>query len=340
MNAPMNRQLRLRKRPSPALTRDCFEMVEEPASHPGDGQFVVRVTHISCDPTQRGWAAMDTYYPAVGIGEVMRAFAGGEVVESRHPRFKVGDKVQGLFGWQTYALSDGGGLSPVMPVPADVAMEQALGVLGLNGLTAYFGLLGIGQPRPGETVLVSGAAGATGSIVGQIARIKGCRAVGIAGGSEKCRLLTETFGYDAAIDYREGDLASQIQARCPNGVDVFFDNVGAETLDAALANLALHARVVFCGAIAAYDSLVTGRAAGNLSASYFNLLMRRARIEGFVVLDYYDRAEPALRDLAAWYRAGQLRDRVDVHEGLENAPEIYELLFSGGNVGKLLIKVT
>ncbi|WP_439816603.1 NADP-dependent oxidoreductase [Zavarzinia sp. CC-PAN008] len=334
----MNRQWRLARRPTTGtLDRSHFDFVTEPVPALHDGQFLVRLSHLSCDPTQRGWAAGDTYWPAIPLGEVMRGFSGGTVIESRHPDFREGERVQGLFGWQDYAVTNGTGLFPALKIPDGIAMEQALGVFGLTGLTAYFGLLEVGRPKPGETVLVSGAAGATGAIVGQIAKVKGCRAVGIAGGADKCRWLVEQAGFDAAIDYKAGDLAGQLAQHCPQGVDVFFDNVGGEILDAALGALAMHARVVICGAIARYQDF--SKSTGMLHATYLNLLMRRSRMEGFLVLDYYDRLEPALKDLTEWVRNGRIKDKVDVRPGLDKAPEIYDALFTGGNDGKLLIQV-
>jgi NADPH-dependent curcumin reductase CurA len=296
---------------------------------------LVRNHLLSCDPTQRGWMAGDTYLPAIKLGEVIRAFAGGTVAESRHPGFTPGQLVTGLFGWQEWAVARPGPPSSPARVPAGVPLETALSILGLTGITAYFGLLDVGKPKAGETVVVSGAAGATGSAVGQIARISGCRVVGVAGGAEKCRLLTEELGFDAALDYRGEDLSKRLGALCPKGIDVFFDNVGGPILDAALANLALHGRVVLCGAISRYSD--TGPAPG--PSNYLSLLMRRGRMEGFIVLDYLPRAGEAVQALAAWLREGKLKDRLDVQEGLEQAPAALARLFSGENRGKQLVKL-
>jgi NADPH-dependent curcumin reductase CurA len=333
--APVNRQWLLARRPRGLVTADDFRLVESPVPEPADGEVLVRNLYLSCDPTQRGWIAGDTYLPAVNIGEVVRSFAAGEVVTSRDPRFRSGQLVQGLFGWQDYALARPGAMSAPSPVPDGVPIETAMSALGLTGITAYFGLLEVGRPKPGETVVVSGAAGATGSTVGQIARIKGCRAVGIAGGREKCAYLTGELGFDAAIDYKAEDVSARLAETCPDGIDVFFDNVGGDILDAALARLALHGRVVICGAIARYND--TRQAPG--PKNYLNLIIRRARMEGFLVLDHMAKAAAAAAELAGWMREGKLKDRVDVQHGLENAPAALARLFKGENRGKQLVKI-
>ena len=312
----------------------CFRFAEEPVRALAEGEILVRNLYLSADPTQRGWISRDTYLPAVAIGEVVRSNAAGRVEESKNPAFAVGDLVQGLFGWQDYAIAGGGGpaaskLTPGVPIPL------AMSALGMTGITAYFGLLDVGRPKAGETVLVSGAAGATGSVVGQIARIKGCRVVGIAGGREKCAWLTETARFDAAIDYKSEDVGARLRELCPKGVDVFFDNVGGEQLDAALARLAFHGRVVLCGAISQYNEKALPPGPKN----YLNLLLQRGRMEGFLVLDYLRRADEAVRELLAWVESGELVDRVDVQEGLENAPKTLRRLFSGENLGKQLLKI-
>jgi NADPH-dependent curcumin reductase CurA len=312
-----------------------FRLVSEPMPEPGDGEILVRTEMLSCDPTQRGWMAGKTYLPAVGLGEVMRAIAGGEVVVSRHPRFTIGQRVQGILGWQEYATAraDSGGF--LQPIPDDVPLETGMSVLGPTGITAYFGLLEIGHAKGGDTVLVSGAAGATGSVAGQIAKTIGCRVVGVAGGAEKCRYLIETLGFDAAVDYKSENLISRLRATCPNGIDVFFDNVGGAVLDAALPFLALHAHVVICGAISGYnaDAPIAG------PRNYLHLLLRRARMEGFLFLDYLPRIDEASSALAAWLRAGKIRDRVDIVDGFENAPAALIRLFNGENRGKQLVRV-
>jgi NADPH-dependent curcumin reductase CurA len=331
----INRQWTLARRPQGAVRPEDFRLVEGPAPSPADGEVLVQNLLLSCDPTQRGWMAGDTYLPAVRIGEVMRAIAGGVVAESRHPGFRPGQLVTGMFGWQDWAVARPGTGAAPSPVPPGVALETALSILGLTGITAYFGLLEVGRPQPGETVVISGAAGATGAAVGQIARIKGCRVVGIAGGPEKCRRLTGELGFDAAIDYRSEDVAARLAALCPKGIDVFFDNVGGEILDHALARLALRGRVVLCGAISRYsdDRLGPG------PANYLNLLMRRGRMEGFIVLDFMPRAAEAVGALAGWLREGKLKDRVDVQPGFEQAPAALARLFTGENQGKQLVRI-
>ena len=333
--ARVNRQWLLARRPQGMVSKDDFRWVEGPAPEPAAGEILVRNLYLSCDPTQRGWIAFDTYLPAVKIGEVVRSFAVGRVVVSKDPRWKEGQLVQGLFGWQDYALARPGAESAPTPVPPGVPIETAMSALGFTGLTAYFGLLEIGRPQPGETVVVSGAAGATGSAVGQIAKIKGCRAVGIAGGAEKCRYLTEELGFDAAIDYKSEDVAARLKATCPKGVDVYFDNVGGEILDAALARLAMRGRVVLCGAISRYND--SAQAAG--PKNYLNLVVRRGRMEGFLILDYVNRFQEAGAQLAAWIAEGKLKDRVDVQRGLENAPATLARLFKGENRGKQLLQI-
>jgi NADPH-dependent curcumin reductase CurA len=331
----INRQWTLSRRPQGVVRAEDFGLVEGPAPTPSDGEVLVRSLFLSCDPTQRGWMAGDTYLPAIRIGEVIRAIAGGVVVESRHPGFKPGQLVTGMFGWQDWAIARPGTASAPAPVPPGVSLETALSILGLTGITAYFGLLEVGRPQPGETVVVSGAAGATGSAVGQIAKLKGCKVVGIAGGPEKCRLLTEELGFDAAIDYRSEDLGARLAALCPKGIDVYFDNVGGEILDAALASLAMRGRVVLCGAISRYSDDRPGPGPIN----YLNLLMRRGRMEGFIVIDYMPRATEAVAALAGWLREGKLKDRVDVQEGFERAPAALARLFTGENRGKQLVKI-
>jgi NADPH-dependent curcumin reductase len=334
-SAEMNRQWILKRRPRGELGADDFSWTTSPVPEPNEGEFLVRNLCFSCDPTQRGWAASDTYFKAVRIGDVMRAFAVGEVIASRDPRYQPGQLLQGLFGWQDYALSSQAHEFPIMPVPDGVAIETALSVLGNTGITAYFGLLEVGAAKPGETLVVSGAAGATGSTVGQIGKIIGCRVVGLAGGPEKCRYLTDELGFDAAIDYKSENVMTRMRQLCPGGIDVYYDNVGGRILDAALANLALRGRIVICGAISAYNDAAAAEGPRN----YLKLLIMRGRMEGFVVVDYMHRADEALRALAGWLREGRLKDRVDVQHGLENAPAVLNRLFSGKNEGKQLLEI-
>jgi NADPH-dependent curcumin reductase CurA len=331
----INRQWLLARRPHGLIQAEDFRWAEGPAPEPAAGEILVRNLYLSCDPTQRGWMSSDTYLPRVKIGEVMRSFAAGQVVKSRNPAFPVGQVVQGLLGWQDYAVTGPGAPASPVPIPPGVPIETGMSVLGLTGITAYFGLLEIGRPQEGETVVVSGAAGATGSAVGQLAKIKGCRVVGIAGGAEKCRYLTEELGFDAAIDYKSEDVARRLRRTCPKGIDVYFDNVGGDTLDAALASLAMHGRVVLCGAISRYndEELAPG------PRNYLSLLIQRGRMEGFIVLDFMSRAGEAVAALAGWLREGRLKDRVDVQHGLENAPSALARLFRGENRGKQLVKI-
>ena len=334
MNAIANRQFRLAARPVGLPKASDWTLVDEPVREPGEGEFLVRNAYISLDPAMLGWMnESKSYVPPVGIGEVMRAYSAGEVVASRHPKFPVGSRVAGLFGVQEYALSDGKGARIVDTALAP--LPTYLGVLGMTGMTAYFGLLDVGEAKEGDTVVVSGAAGAVGGVVGQLAKIKGCRVVGIAGGAGKCRHLVDELGFDAAIDYKAEDVRAALRQHCPQGIDVYFDNVGGDILDAALANLALHARVVVCGAISQYNATEGVRGPSN----YLSLLVNRARMQGMVVFDYAARYGEAAREMAGWLAEGRLASRVDIAEGFDTFPDALLRLFSGDNTGKLLLKV-
>ena len=307
----VNHQVRLAARPTGTPGPECWSHTEEPVPDLGDGR---------------------SYLPPVGIGEVMRAGGAGRVVTSRHPRFPEGTAVTGLFGVQDFAVSDGSGVVTVDPELAPLPTH--LGVIGMPGMTAYFGLLEVGQARQGETVVVSGAAGAVGTVVGQIAKIKGCRVVGIAGGPDKCAWLTGDLGFDAAIDYKSDDVRRALREHAPDGIDVYFDNVGGPILDAALSQLARHARVVICGAISQYNN-ETGPTG---PANYLSLLVNRARMEGFVVFDYADRYGEAAEELGGWLKARQLVAREDVVRGsVGDFPAVLLRLFSGANTGKLVL---
>ncbi len=334
MDRPINRRITLAARPQGMVAESCFARDEVPAPSPGEGEALVRTLYLSIDPTIRGWMERDTYLPAIAIGDPVRSGAVAEVVESRNPAYAVGDRVFGMVGWQDYALVDSGAAA-MQVLPPGIEPTDALGIYGITGLTAWFGLLDLGQPKQGETVLVSGAAGATGSVVGQLAKIHGCRAVGIAGGPEKCRFVTEDCGFDACIDYKAGDVGRGIAEHCPHGVDVFFDNVGGDILDAALLRINQRARVVLCGAIASYNDAEPPPGPRNL----MQLVIQRARMEGFIVLDYLPRFPEAMADLAKHVAEGRIHHRVDVVEGLERAPEALLRLFSGANLGKQLVKV-
>jgi len=331
----VNRKWVLVSRPEGMPGRENFELREEAVPAIRDGQFLVRNLYLSCDPAQRAWMTRDTYVPMIPLGDVMHSGATGEVTASKHPGFQPGDVVSGMFGWQDYAVSDGGGFMPVTKLPPGVPIPMTMSVLGVTGLTAYFGMLDVGAVKAGEQVLVSGAAGATGSVAAQIAKLRGARVVGIAGGAEKCSWLTKELGLDAAIDYRAERVAKRIHELFPKGCDVYFDNVGGEILDAALGALAIRARVVLCGAISSYNSTELPPGPRN----YTNLIVRRARMEGFLVTDYAARFGEAIADLARWTAEGKLRDRVDVVDGLENAPAAFQRLFTGENLGKQLVRV-
>ena len=334
MSVP-NRQIRLAARPVGEVKPTDWEHAEAPAAEPGPGEFAGRTRFVSLDPAMRGWLDdRPSYLPPVGIGEVMRAGSVVEVTASHHPRYQVGDLVVGTFGVQEHVVSDGRGALRIDPALA--SPSTYLGALGMPGMTAYFGLLDIGALKEGETVVVSGAAGAVGSIVGQIARVKGCRVVGIAGGPEKCAMLTGELGFDAAIDHRAEDVRRALRTHCPDGIDVYFDNVGGPVLDAALANLAMHARVVVCGAISQYNA--ESKVAG--PSNYLALLVRRARMEGFVVFDHAARYKEAAADLAGWIGEGRIVVKEHLVRGtVDDFPQTLQMLFRGENVGKLVLEL-
>jgi NADPH-dependent curcumin reductase CurA len=333
---PTNRQIRLAARPHGELKPTDWDHHDAETTEPGDGEFAGRTRFVSLDPAMRGWLDdRPSYVPPVGLGDVMRAGSIVEIIESRHPDFAVGDHVVGMFGVQEHVVSDGGGAQKVDPDAA--SLPTYLGALGMPGLTAYFGLLDVGALEEGNTVVVSGAAGAVGSVVGQIAKARGAgRVVGIAGGPEKCEVVTGEFGFDACIDYREGDVRRALRRECPDGIDVYFDNVGGEILDAALANIALGARVVICGAISQYNATEPRKL-----ENYLALLVRRARMEGFIVFDFARRYGEAASRLAEWVRSGQLHTREQVVQGtIDYFPDTLSMLFRGENVGKLVLELT
>jgi len=333
MNQPANRQWTLTARPQGLPKRSDFTYHTLPTPEPAEGEFLVRTHYISLDPAMRGWMNdARSYIPPIKLGEVMRAGAVGEVTASHHPDYKPGDHVVGMFGMQDYAVSNGMG---VQKVDASLApLPLYLSALGMPGMTAYFGLLDVGAPEPGQTVVISAASGAVGALVGQIAKIKGCRTVGLAGGAEKCAYVKNELGFDAVIDYKNEDVGAALSQHCPKGIDVYFDNVGGEILDAALARLARHARVVICGAISQYNT--TGQISG--PRNYLSLLVQHARMEGFVVFDYAARYAEGAAAMAGWLRAGTLKSKEDIVDGLETFPETLLKLFSGENFGKLCIK--
>jgi NADPH-dependent curcumin reductase len=329
-----NHKFLLAARPVGMPKRSDWTYTEEPVGEPNEGELLVKVLYISLDPAMRGWInEARSYVPPVGIGELMRALGVGIVTASRNPRFAAGDHVSGVFGVQEYALTDGQGVRKVDAKAAP--LPKYLSVLGMPGMTAYFGLLDTGQPKPGDTVVVSAAAGAVGALVGQIAKIKDCRAVGIAGGTEKCRYIVQELGFDAAIDYKSEDVRQSLRKHCAEGIDVYFDNVGGTILEAALARLARGARIVICGAISQYNN--TGPTAG--PSNYMSLLTNRATMKGMLVMDYVDRFAPAGAEMAGWIAAGKLKSREDIVEGLATFPETLLKLFKGENSGKLILKV-
>lgn len=338
MNNMINHQWVLASRPQGMVAETDFEHKEASMPEPGDGQVLVRVTHIAYEPAMRGWIREgESYVKPVAIGEVMRAAGVGEVVESNHPDFQPGDLVSGMFGWQDYVAIDvEGQLLPLQKLADGVTPEMALSVLGITGLTAYFGFLDVGKPQAGDTVVVSGAAGATGSVVGQIARIKGCRAIGIAGGPEKCKWLVEDGGFDAAIDYKNEDVNARLRDLCPDGINVFYDNVGGEILEAALNNIAVGSRVVICGGISGYN---TEAEMPSGPRNYMNIVIRPSTMQGFLLGQYGDRFGEAATQLAAWIQSGDLKFAVDVQEGFENVPKTFLRLFHGQNLGKQLCKI-
>lgn len=330
----VNRQYRLAARPVGLPKSSDWKLVEEQVREPGENEVLVEIQYISLDPAMRGWMNDSRSYIApVGIGDVMRAFAAGEVIASNHPGFAAGDHVSGLLGVQEYGVAHGNALIKVDTGLAPLPVY--LGALGMPGMTAYFGLLDIGRPSEGETVVVSGAGGAVGTIVGQIAKLKGCRVVGIAGGGEKCRYVLEELGFDAVIDYKSQAVPVALAEACPRGIDVYFDNVGGVILDAALAHLARGARVVICGAISQYNSTEGFRGPSN----YMSLLVNHASMTGFVVSDYLDRWAEGAREIAGWLAAGKLTSREDIATGFETFPDTLLRLFRGENTGKLVLDV-
>jgi NADPH-dependent curcumin reductase CurA len=333
--ADANRQVLLKSRPTGIPQAENFEIIERPAPIPADRQFVVRNEFLSVEPAMRGWvSAVANYATPVGIGEVMRSFSAGTVIASRHPGFAEGDQVMGMLGWQNFTLSDGSTITRKI-VEHDLPLSLSLGVLGLNGITAYFGLLDLGTPRPGDNVVVSTAAGAVGSAVGQIAKLMGCRTIGITGGPVKARLCAEEFGYDAVIDYKAGDVAKALKAACPRGADVYFDNTSGAISDAVLAQIAVGARIVICGtaSISSWEPWPSGPRVER------HILVKRARMSGLLIFDYAHRYEEAVSRLAGWVRDGRLRYREDIADGIEHCPGAIAELYRGENLGKKLIRL-
>ena len=333
----MNRQIILANRPVGAVDSTTTTLVESPRPSCGPDQALIKVGMLSIDPTIRTWMNdAPGYLPPIGIGDVIRSSGAGVVVESNSSRYNPGDIVYGMTNWQEWVLADDQNKFTVLPQGMGLDLATVLNVLGVTGITAYFGLTDVGQFHEGDVVVVSGAAGATGSVVGQIAKARGARrVVGIAGGPEKCAEVVESYGFDDCLDYREPHLARRLHESCPEGIDVYFDNVGGGILDAALSNIAMRARVVLCGAISQYNEMKNARGVTNTSM----LIMRRARMEGFIVLDYSSRFAEAQLELAGMVHAGSLVHREHLVTGLEHAPDALNLLFTGGNHGKTLVVV-
>lgn len=330
-----NQHILLAARPHGEIKKTDFELVDAPMPEVGEGEVLVESRYLAVEPAMKGWMeARVDYVAPLHIGDVMRGHGVGIVVESKHPKFSAGELVSGPLGWRRYLATDTKTI-PLTRVPAGVEPPAAINVLGLTGLTAYFGMLDIGQPKAGDTVLVSGAAGATGSVAGQLARIAGARVIGIAGGKDKCDWLVSELGYADAIDYKSEDVEERIAELCPDGINVYYDNVGGEILDFALAKLAQGARVVLCGGISRYNQ--TGTIPGPVN--YFNLIYRRARMEGFIVSDYASRFGEAVEVLAKHLASGEMRHRETILQGFTELPQALMNLFTGGNMGKQLVEV-
>ena len=333
--AASHRVIKMATHPDGALEDDDFDLVDERVPEPADGEALVRTLYLSLDPAIRVWMnGIDTYVPGIQVGDVMRAGGLGEVVQSRNAAYTEGDLVFGMMQWSEYCIARAGP-DGMMTLPRQEPITAFLSVLGVTGLTAYFGMFDVAQPKEGETVVVSGAAGAVGSVAGQIGKIIGCRVVGIAGGPEKCAWITDELGFDAWIDYKSEDVAARLRETCPDGIDVFFDNVGGEILDAVLGQINLHARIALCGAISQYDTAELSPGPRN----FINLIPQRGRVEGFILLDYRERFVDAILQLGQWVQEGRIRYAEDIVDGLENAPAAFRRLFTGENTGKLIVKV-
>ena len=335
--ALQNRQYRLAARPVGMAKASDWNFTTEPVADPAEGQLLVKVLQLSLDPAMRGWLNEGkSYIPPVGIGEVMRALGVGKVVASKNSGFAVGDLVAGGFGIQEYCLvTDPKRLNLYKIDPRLGTPAQWLNALGMPGMTAYFGLLDVGKPKEGDTVVVSGAAGAVGQTVGQVARIKGCRVVGIAGGKAKCDFVVKDLKFDACIDYKGGNVRDGLKQHCPKGVDVYFDNVGGDILDTVLTRINRGARIVICGAISQYNNTTPVKGPAN----YLSLLVNRASMQGMVVFDYAERYGEAIKQIATWMKEGKFISKEDIVPGIETFPATMNKLFSGENFGKLVLKV-
>ena len=335
MHNDINRQWLLARRPDGIVREDHFRFIEAPIPVPAEGQVLVRNLLLSADPHQRLLMSQDTVVPMMPLGEVVGAVGIGQVVESRRSDYRPGELVAGYFGWQDYVATDGTEWVPMHKIPPGLQPNLALSLFGITGLTAYFGVLDVGQVKAGDMFVVSGAAGATGSIAGQIAKLKGCKVIGTTGGRAKCDWLTNELGFDGVIDHRAENIGARLSALCPDGIDVFFDNVGGTVLNEALARLSLNGRVVLCGAISSYNDTTLPAGPSN----YFQLVLKRGRMEGFMVLDYARRFPEAIGTLASWHAEGKLKQKEDVAIGLENAPRTFARLFTGDKLGKQLLTI-
>jgi len=332
----INRRLKLKTRPEGRVKNSDFDLVEEAVPTIGEGEALVRTTYLSLDPTNRVWMTdQPGYLPPVQIGEVMRSGGLGRIVESNSPKYKVGQLVNGFTGWQDYVVASDS--LPFTPLPEGLPVDDSafLGALGMTGLTAYFGITDVAKVQEGDTVVISAAAGAVGSVAGQIAKILGARVVGIAGGPEKCSWLTDELGFDAAVDYKASDWREQLKEATPGGIDVNFENVGGEIMEAVFARLKIGGRVALCGLISDYNNPDDPVGLRNFGA----IITKRATVKGFLILDYFNEIKDATMQLGQWLAEGKLQSRETVVEGLENTPESLNLLFDGGNTGKLVVKI-
>lgn len=332
---PVNRQWRLKSRPTGLIKAENFELVSQPIPEPGENQILIRSVYLSLDPAMRGWLTdRPSYVPPVQIGEVMRGLAVGIVEKSNHPIFATGDRMQGMFGWQEYLLSSG---EAVTKLPdSELPFSAYLGLFGLAGLTAYAGLVEVGQPKAGETLLVSGAAGSVGSLVGQIGKIKDLHVVGIAGTDEKCKWLRDELGFDVAVNYKDADYKKQLKTACPKGVDIYFENVGGEILETALSLMNTFGRVVVCGLISQYNATAPVPGPSNFAA----VISKRLKIQGFLATDHASKIKEMVTNFTQWHISGKLKYRVEIVRGLESAPTAINKLFDGSNTGKLVIEVS
>ena len=339
MSTRINRRITLAARPQGAPKTSDFAAVDDPVPAPGDGEILLRTIYLSLDPYMRGrMNDVKSYVPPVQLGQTMEGGAVSVVEESRHPEFSAGDIVYGRTGWQQYFISNGKGMRTVDPSIAPVS--TALGVLGMPGLTGYVGLLDLGQPKEGETVVVSAATGAVGSLVGQIAKLKGCRVVGVAGAEAKCRYAVDTLGLDACVSHREDDLAGALKDACPDGIDVYYENVGGKVFDAVIGLMNVHGRIPVCGTIAHYNDAGPPPGPDRLAGAMRIILTRRVTVRGFIIFDHHDRIPDFRRDVSGWLREGRIVYREDVVDGIDNAVGAFLGLLRGENFGKLVVKVS